>query len=340
VDKFFLHLKLPTIIAVISLLVILVVILVGEMAFEKFYSFPTEVNLGVTFSPKYAKYLKLDWQKTYIRILDELKVSRIRIPTYWEILEPAPSEYNFSETDFMLKEAEEKGAEVILVVGARQPRWPECHIPSWAKKLSVESRKKELLQLVRTVVERYENNPAIAAWQVENEPLLQVFGEGCDQPDKNFLREEVELVRSLSDKTVILTDSGELGLWVTSMRLSDVFGTTLYRQVYDRFLRYATYPIPPYLYNIKSVLIRKFFAPGNKKTIVVELQAEPWLAHGKFIPPVQQAQFFTTKDLKNYINFFQKTGFDEAYLWGVEWWYFMAENGHPEYLNYAKTLFK
>src|SRR3989338_2419984 len=261
------------------------------MAFEKFYSFPTEVNLGVTFSPKYAKYLKLDWQKTYIRILDELKVSRIRIPTYWEILEPAPSEYNFSETDFMLNEAEEKGAEVILVVGARQPRWPECHIPSWAKKLSVESRKKELLQLVRTVVERYENNPAIAAWQVENEPLLQVFG------------------------------------------------TTLYRQVYDRFLRYATYPIPPYLYNIKSVLIRKFFAPGNKKTIVVELHAEPWLAHGKFIPPVQQAQFFTTKDLKNYINFFQKTGFDEAYLWGVEWWYFMAENGHPEYLNYAKTLF-
>jgi len=324
----------------ITVLSVIAIILIINFLFENTYKNPKKIQYGVSFSPNYAKYLGLDWQKTYLQILNELKVKNLRIPTFWDVLEKEEGKLDFSQVDFMLDEAKKAQAKVILVVGTRQPRWPECHIPSWAKKLSVESRKKELLQLVRTVVERYENNPAIAAWQVENEPLLQVFGEGCDQPDKNFLREEVELVRSLSDKTVILTDSGELGLWVTSMRLSDVFGTTLYRQVYDRFLRYATYPIPPYLYNIKSVLIRKFFAPGNKKTIVVELQAEPWLAHGKFIPPVQQAQFFTTKDLKNYINFFQKTGFDEAYLWGVEWWYFMAENGHPEYLNYAKTLFK
>ncbi|MDP3758375.1 MAG: beta-galactosidase, partial [Candidatus Daviesbacteria bacterium] len=215
-----------------------------------------------------------------------------------------------------------------------------CHIPSWAKNLTVSERKQKVLQFVQKVAERYQSHSAVWAWQIENEPLLGSFGEGCDAPDKNFLKEEVKLVRSLSNKTIIMTDSGELGFWVTSMQLSDIFGTTLYRYVYTKLLGYVTYPLMPYFYNVKSGLIRNLFAPKNQKTIIVELQAEPWLANGKFVSADLQEKLFTLEDFKNYVNFSRKTGFDEAYLWGVEWWYFMAANGHPEYLNYAKTLFR
>ena len=194
--------------------------------------------------------------------------------------------------------------------------------------------------MVQKVLERYKDNKSVWAWQVENEPFLTAFGEGCSFLDKKFLERELKLVRSISKKPVIMTDSGELGFWVTSMQMSDIFGTTVYRKVYGQLLGYATYPIPPFFYSGKSNLARNLFAQNNRKTIIVELQAEPWFANGDFVLAKEQAKIFTTGDLKNYTNFAKKTGFDEIYFWGVEWWYFMADQGHPEYLDYAKTLFK
>ncbi|MBI2330540.1 beta-galactosidase [Candidatus Daviesbacteria bacterium] len=318
-------------------LIALIAVLIGNVVLDKIYS-PAQVKFGVTFSRKYAEYLKLDWQKTYLQILDELKVKNLRIPGYWDVLEPEKGEYDFSEIDFMLDEANKRQAKVILVLGMRQPRWPECHLPTWAKQLTVSERQNRALQFIEQVVQKYKDHPAVWAWQVENEPLL-AFGENCDAPDKDFLRQEVALVRSLSSKPIIMTDSGELGLWVTSMKLSDIFGTTLYRQVYDKYLGHITYPLPSYFYSIKSNLVRSIFAPGNNKAIIVELQAEPWLANGVFGLPEEQIKKFTIENFKNYISFAKKTQFDETYLWGVEWWYFMAANGYPEYLEYARTLF-
>lgn len=322
----------------VGIFAILLIIVLGSAVFEATYSFSSQIKFGVTFSPIYAQYLGLNWQKIYVALLDDLKVKNLRIPSYWDILQPQSAEYDFSQTDFMLDEAGKRDTKVILVVGGRQPRWPECHVPAWAKSLSVLDRQKKLLEFIQEVVERYKDNPAIWAWQVENEPTLRGFGEDCDLPDVNFLKQEIALVKSLSNKPIIMTDSGELGFWVVPMQLSDIFGTTLYRRVYDKRIGYLTYPVLPFFYTVRSNLTR-IFAPNNKKTIITELQAEPWLASGIFASVDEQANFFTKKDLENYINFAKKTGFDEIYLWGVEWWYFMSKNGHPEYLEYAKVLF-
>lgn len=320
-----------------AVFIIAAIVLIANLILEKRYAV-SRTFYGVTFSPRYAKYLKLDWQKTYISILDDLKVKRLRIPTYWDILQPKEEEYDFSQIDFMLDEAKTREAKVILVLGVKQPRWPECHIPGWAKVLSIAKRRQKVLQFVQTVADKYKDHPAIWAYQVENEPLLP-FGK-CDMPDKTFLKEEVEMVKGISDKKIIMTDSGELGSWITSMQLSNIFGTTMYRSVYDKTFGYVSYPLPPYFYGLKSDFIRQMVAPLNQKTIVVELQAEPWLKDGVWISSKQQAGLFPLNNLESNINYFQKAGFDEAYLWGVEWWYFMAENGYPEYLEYAKSLFK
>jgi hypothetical protein len=326
--------KLPVFIIILGVLASLIILL------SSIKTTSTGIIFGLTFSPKYARYLNLDWQKTYLQLLDELKVRNLRITGYWDALEPEADKYDFSETDFMLTEANKRNARVILVVGARQPRWPECHIPEWARSLSVKERQEKVLQFIQQTVGRYKEDSAIWAWQVENEPMMGSFGEGCDKPDKKFLKSEVALVRSLSNKKIIMTDSGELSFWISSMQLSDIFGTTLYRQVHNKYLGHITYPYPPYTYYLKSSLIKNIFARHQERIIIAELQAEPWLADGNLLPPQEQVKLFTMGNFKSYVDFARKTGFDEAYLWGVEWWYYMAANGYLQYLDYAKTLFK
>lgn len=318
---------------IIFVILLFVGVLLGQSLFNISYHFPQNIYYGVTFSPKFASELTLDWKDVYIKILDDLKVRYLRLPTYWD--------EDLSSVDFVLDEAQKRGVKVILVLGIRQPRWPECHILSGAKSLSVPERQEKVLEFIRMVVQKYKNHPAIFAWQVENEPLLSDFGQGCDKPDRNFLIKEVELVRSLDKRPIILTDSGELGWWVTSMQLSDIFGTTVYRTVYNKIFGFLEYPFLPYFYNVKSTLVRSIFAPSNQKTIIIELQAEPWSPDNNLADTSveQQTSWFSVDKFKQNLNFGKSTGFDEIYLWGVEWWYFMAQKGYPQYLDHAKTLF-
>lgn len=310
---------------------LLVIIIAAQLIYNAFYNFQIPLRYGVSFSPRYARYLNLDWQKVYIQILDDLKVKNLRIPTYWTSMQPEIDKFDFQETDFMTSEAEKRGARVILVVGVRQPRWPECHVPNWAKNLSTKERQAKILQFVQKTVERYKANKSIWAYQVENEPFVGWFGENCDPVDKNFFQQELNLVRKLDSKPIVITDSGEWSLWTEAKKLSDILGISLYRKAYNSLFGYINYPFPPVFYQLKS---------SNKKTIIAELQSEPWVQKAVTDTPLeQQIKLFSLADFQSNINYAQKTGFDEAYFWGVEWWYWMAENGYPQYLDFAKPLF-
>lgn len=323
----------------VSLIIIVTLILLNLVLERK--SASTKPTYGISFSPRYARYLNLDWKRVYIQILDDLKVRNLRIPTYWTSLEAEEGKYDFSETDFMLYEAEKRGAKVILAVGLRQPRWPECHIPDWAKNLELKKRQEKVLQIVQKIVERYKNIGAIWAYQVENEPFVTWFGENCDPPDKDFLQKEIQLVKKLdSRKPIIVTDSGEWSFWKDAMKSSDILGISVYTKAYNKLLGYITYPLPPSVYSLKANLVRKLFAPQNSKTIIAELQAEPWVQ--KAVPDTkveEQARLFGLSDFQHNIDLAANTGFDQAYLWGVEWWYWMKEKGYPQYLEFAKNLF-
>ncbi len=329
---------------VLSLIFILALMIIsGEVIFDKFYPYPSQIKYGVSFSPGYAKYLGLDWQKTYIQILDELKVKNLRIPTYWDVLQVKQTQLDFTQTDYLINEAGKRGAQVVLVVGARQPRWPECHIPAWAKSLGLAERHQKILDFIQKTIDRYKDNSAIWAWQVENEPFAFWFGENCDPPDEKFLQEEIRLVKALdSNRPVIVTDSGEWGSWVSAMKDADILGVSLYKKSYNPiFNGYITYPFPAWMYPLKSNLVRYLFVPSNRETIISELQTEPWFQKAVLATPLdQQATLFSISDFKGNIEYAKKTRFDQMYLWGVEWWYFMASQGYPEYLEYAKTLFR
>ena len=117
-------------------------------------------------------------------------------------------------------EAERRGVEVILVVGYKQPRWPEWYPPRWAANLPTDRTRERVLKLVDAEVAYARRSGSIALWQVENEPFRR-FGEGGDfdvlRPE--FLAEEIALVKRLDHRPTLMTDSGELSTWIPAMRL-------------------------------------------------------------------------------------------------------------------------
>lgn len=302
---------------------------------------PRKITYGVTFSAPYARYLGLDPEKVLESITGEMGVRSIRIPVYWDEVESKPGVYEFSATDRFLDIVKAKNPEVVLVIGYKVPRWPECFAPTWVTKLDRSSQQERILKLLEASVSYYRNNPQISAWQVENEPLLP-FGE-CQMFDEIFLKKEVELVKSLDSRPVILTDSGELGLWIQALRYSDLMGTSLYRTVYDPRFGFFTYPFPALYYRLKAAFTQMVFAPHSRGIFISELQAEPWALPDKPLINTsidEQVGLFPLKKFQEVVHFTARTEIEKQYFWGVEWWYYMKENGHPEYWEYAKELFR
>ena len=298
-----------------------------------------KVDFGVTFSEPFAKQLDLDWQKTYLAILDDLHVRKLRLIAYWPEIEKEKDNYTFDDLDWQIEEARRRKAEVILAMGRKTPRWPECHIPEWAKRLSEEEQQTEILALLDQIIKHYKNNHAIKYWQVENEPFFDNFGE-CPKLDKNFLDEEIALVKNLDTRQIILTDSGELSLWLGPVWRTTILGTTLYRVVWDKTLGHFHYPIPPVFYYKRAQLAKKLF--GLEKVFVIELQAEPWGPKQIYETPItQQEKSMNPAEFKKTIEYMRQTGLKEAYLWGVEWWYWMkTAMGDPTIWNEARKLWQ
>ena len=305
-----------------------------------FRSGPEHISYGVTFSKPYSDYLGLPYKEMFISILDDLKVRKFRLVAYWSEVEKTNGTFNFTDVDFEAREAQARGAEVILAVGRRLPRWPECHIPTWAKDMLWEDQKEEILEYITETVTHFRTYENITYWQVENEPYLSVFAkENCGDLDEDFLREEIALVKKLDPtRPVLVTDSGNLGLWFGAWKAGDVFGTSVYMYLWNPTIGEIKSIYTPSFYKVKTNLMSLLY--GAKRSLLIELSLEPWLIEPIINVPVEtQIDRMDMPKFDEILNFAGKTGFDEQYLWGVEWWYFMKNKGHPEYWDRAKEIF-
>ncbi len=294
-------------------------------------------TFGVTFSKFFSEKFGLDWKENYLAIFGDLGIRDIRIPVYWHEIEPEEGKWFFGDIDWQVEKARGYNAKIILAVGRKLPRWPECHEPKWVQPYEVHPHKVELLHYIEKIVSRYKDNPAVIAWQIENEPFLP-FGE-CSLLDKNILDEEIVLVRGLSNKPIIITDGGEFGIWLSSAKRSDIFGSTLYRHVYKKPIGYFTYPLPPWFFRLKQGLVKLFY--GEKPMFIAELQAEPWLPQMLYETSIdEQYKHFNPERFEKELEYIKGTGFDTFYFWGVEWWYWLKTQGHPEMWDMAKEVIK
>lgn len=287
---------------------------------------------GVTFSQKQAELLNLDWKKVYLEILDDLEIKDLKIVAYWDLIEKERNKYDFSDLDFQVKEAEKRGIGIILVLGRKVPRWPECHEPDW---ISSEIREEELLEYIGKIINRYKNNKAIFAWQIENEPFFK-FGK-CGKIKGRMLKKEINLLKSLDKRPVIVSESGSR-LWWRIATYGDIVSFSLYRKVFfHEFKSYIKYPFPPVFYWRKAKIVRKIF---KKDVFCGELQAEPWgpVLLNELSEKEEKITMSFEQFLEN-IEYAKKTGIEKFYLWGVEWWYLKKEKGDKRFWEEAKKLF-
>lgn len=319
----------------------LVLLVAGGLVLIFYFQFrPSRlISFGINFSIPHAQYLGFDWRQMYLAILEELGPKSIRTMGYWEMVEPEPGQFNFSDLDFMLSEAQKRGTEVILVLGLKQPRWPECHAPEWAQNEKLNIKNQKLLSYIRAVVERYKDDKAVYAWQVENEPFFE-YGPDCGKISREFYKQEIALVKSLDKRPIIVTDSGEKGAWLpTAFSGGDIFGSTMYREIYhDKKRKYIKYPIPPALYRVKAGMVKML--SGIDEFMGVELQAEPWFAETDVHTTAweEQTKHMNPEIFREYVEYARRVGFGQNYFWGVEWWYWARSQGHPEMWEAAKEL--
>ncbi|MDD4988917.1 MAG: beta-galactosidase [Candidatus Pacebacteria bacterium] len=301
---------------------------------------PKNITYGVSFSKLHSEELGLPWKKVYLALLGDLQVKNFRLSAYWQDVEPKDGVFDFTVADYQMEKAKENNAKVILGVGRRLPGWPECHAPEWEWPLSKDASETKQLQYIEKVVDRYKNYGNITYWQVENEAYFTVFAKDWCRPfDEAFFQKEIALVKKLDPvHPILVTDSGELGGWWGAWKSGDVFGSSLYLYAWNKIIGPLRYPITPAFYrvrqNVSSVLL------GNKKAILSELGLEPWLLTPiKDAPIATQLSRMDINKFNSMVSFAKDTGFGEQYLWGAEWWYYMKQNGHPEFWDAAKGIF-
>ena len=305
------------------------------------------LKLGATFIPSYAEDLGLDAKETMQVMIDELGVKHFRLVSYWDQLEPAQDQYDFTLLDWQFRKAEAAGASVSLALGLRQPRWPECHMPEWAKNLSgdggpsVGQWPEQLNQFIEQVVKRYKTSPALESYQLENEFFLTVFSPECTDYSRDRLIEEFNLVKQLDPiHPIILSRSNNYGVPLGDP-VPDIYGFSVYRRVWDgKTNRYFQYPLPPKWYafhaGVQQIL-------HSKPSMLHELQAEAWPPHGRSIQDTtleEQNKSIDATRLDDTFQFGIDTGLREIYLWGAEYWYYRkVKLGDPSLWDVAKEKF-
>ncbi len=296
------------------------------------------VKYGTTFTPSQAAALGLDWKETYNALLTDLNIKRFRLVSFWNVIEPAPGQYDFSELDYEIAQAKAHNAEVTLSVGLRQPRYPECHAPDWAQKLDKSQHDAALLTFVTQVVNHYKNNSTVTSWQLENEALNTVFGV-CAKYDRNLLVKEFNTVKGLDpSRPVVMSVSNEYGLPLGQPR-PDQFSLSVYRIVWDTTFthNYFFYPFTPQFHGLRAGIIERLL---HRSVIIGELQAEPW---GKgWIGDMSLAEQNKSMDadkLKKIVQYARDTGLNTMDLWGSEWWYWRLKHGDPSVWQAAKEIY-
>lgn len=306
------------------------------------------LQMGATFIPSYAEELGLDPKQTMDSMINELGVKHFRLVSYWDKMEPVQDQYDFSTLDWQFRKAEAAGATVSLALGLRQPRWPECHWPQWAKDLngqggpSVGQWQQQLEQFIGQVVNRYKSSPALSSYQLENEFFLEVFSPECTDYSRDRLISEFNLVKQIDPfHPIIMARSNNYGVPLGEP-VPDIYGFSVYRRVWDNKTgRYFQYPLPPKWYAFHAGVQQIIH---GKPSLLHELQAEAWPPNGQAIRNTsleEQNKSINAERLADTFQFGIDTGFREIYLWGAEYWLYRKDKlGDPSLWDTAKEEFK
>src|SRR2546428_14153249 len=94
--------------------------------------------VGFSFSPKGSELASRDPGSDLRRLLSATQPDLVRLPIYWDAVQPSPDELDFSSIDELLEIVAQHNltaadpTRVVLAIGARNFLYPELHQPPWA----------------------------------------------------------------------------------------------------------------------------------------------------------------------------------------------------------------
>lgn len=321
---------------------IIVVVLFALFFTARFWNpivFPPvkHANIGMSFSVKQTDMFGEDWRETLKALLDDKKgmgIKHLRLMSYWDLYEPQQGKVDLSQLDEEIAIAKSYGADVSLAIGLRQPRWPECHEPDWATNMDEKKWQAALLNYIQTVVKRYEKDPTVISWQLENEYYNGFFAK-CRQATPARLQKEFDLVRANSKKQIWMSMSDQHG-YPINMPAVDRYGFSVYRIVYSTGLinGYTTFPTPIWYHRLRAAIIH---ATTGKDIFIHELQLEPWAPTDiPYATYEEQDKSMSVNQIHESMLFAREIGARDMYLWGGEWWYWRLQQGDPSIWNTVK----
>jgi hypothetical protein len=339
-------------------------------ATAKAHGIPAPVQVGISFSPMRAAYLGLDY-KTAFKRLEALHFRVIRLSSYWDQVDRE----GYDQLDWLMSEARKSHQPIALTVGMKALGWPEFFIPASAMPAnglrqgqdvaSDSTFRDAALSFVSETVLRYRDNPALVAWQVENEPFNRA-GPQRLWIDAEFLRDEIAGVRQLDGhhRPVIVNAFSHFNLvfdqasarqgfdfrqWLgfdadsaerdglSVLGPGDVLGLDVYTAIGYQFLgrdhmSHADGDWPDRLARVRDLAHKQ-----GKQAWITEAQAEPWEssdlnnANPKSTSPQAIRGIF--ENLKD-------AGFTTVLFWGSEYWLWRADHGDTRWIETITTILR
>jgi hypothetical protein len=307
---------------------------------------PAPPLAGFSFSPEISHYGGRDPSQDLQRLLDATDPDLVRLPIYWEDVEPTPEDLDFTSIDPLLQVVAAHNltsrhtTRVVLTIGARNFLYPELHEPDWAG-----ARTQPFLDQAQagaayrayfdTGITRYRDSPLLYAWQVENEPLDYVgnISTGEDRITASQLAWEVGEVHRLdpAHQAVVTTYDGMnvnvdmLQLWASqallefgpnghpegALEAGDVLGLDLYVDGPNISYRHLLTVDVREEWKRQSLSFWADRAGAQGKALwVAEMQAQPW----------GDSTSFTTHDLLASAVDYRQERLQVVLMWGVDTW--------------------
>ena len=328
------------------------------------------VQVGISFSPSRAGYRGLDYRSAFKR-LEAMHFRVIRLPSYWDQVDKE----GYDQLDWLMSEAQRARQPIALTVGMKALGWPEFYVPTSVMDVTTLNQGQDVasdsslraatLAFVESTVLRYRDNPALVAWQIENEPFNRA-GPQRLWIDAKFLRAEITSVRQLDGRHRPLivnafshvnlvfdqasarqgfdlrqllgfdADSAESDSLAVLNR-GDVLGLDVYTAIGYQFLGQdhlsrADADWPDRLARVRDLAKRQ-----GKQAWITEAQAEPWEStEDTYTDPKSTSPAAIRSVFEN----LKDAGYGTVLFWGSEYWLWRADNGDPRWIDAIKAILR
>jgi hypothetical protein len=303
--------------------------------------------VGFSYSPTISQWAGRPPAQDLATLLDATEPDLVRLPVYWELVEPTPDTLDFSSVDELLAAVEAhnqvsaRPTRVVLTIGARNFLYPELHEPEWAAPRQQPHLNDLQSQAAYRAyfdgsLTRYRSSPLLYAWQVENEPLDYVGNDftGDDQIKVAQLAWEIGQAHQLDPGRLVVTTSfdgwnaavdmlqqyASPVLWALggypsghpgeALAAGDALGLDVYIDGPPTPFRFMT----PALRSVWKQQALDFWAgqakASGKQLWLTEMQAQPWSKSAGYSPA----------DLVATAGDYRQEPLQVVLLWGVETW--------------------